>query len=100
MLFRSSPHPLPVLAANGLVDGTWTYRPGNPPPPQWPDDGNPMPVDLTRRILARHLATAPEESRVDRMERLERLEREAAEAADPSRATAGNEDVDVDMMID
>ena len=95
---NANANPLPVLAA-ALADGTWTYRPGNPPPPQWPE----MQEDLTRRLLARQLTIVPEQSRVDRMEREEREERERMEAemagvAGPSRV--GQEDADVDMMID
>ncbi len=108
-----NPHPSSVLAA-ALADGTWTYRPGNPAPPAWPEvqDMNNLNMsqtarqalveaELSRRALARQLTImpvpGPEMSRVERMEREEREERERMEAG-PSRQGQGQEDVD--MMID
>ncbi len=72
--------PLPVLAA-ALADGTWTYRAGNAPPPQWLNDAaNGQGADRSQRVASllrhepdvarRHLARELMTSRaVDRFER-------------------------------
>ncbi|KAI1786604.1 hypothetical protein LXA43DRAFT_1064977 [Ganoderma leucocontextum] len=71
---------LPVLAA-ALADGTWTYRAGNGPPPQWLNDAANgqgadrsqrvasllrQEPDVARRQLARELMTSRAMDRIDR----------------------------------